>query len=53
MTARHQPAAGDSTADGLVRASEADIDVLSQVIADAVPRPRAMPLADRRPHGPP
>ncbi len=35
MTARHQPAAGDSTADGLVRASEADIDVLSQVIADA------------------
>lgn len=35
MTTRHQPAAGDSTADGLVRASEADIDVLSQVIADA------------------
>lgn len=31
----HQPAAGDSTADGLVRASETDVDVLSQVIADA------------------
>jgi GNAT superfamily N-acetyltransferase len=35
MTTRHQPAAGDSTADGLVRAGEADIDVLSQLIADA------------------
>jgi GNAT superfamily N-acetyltransferase len=35
MTTHHQPAAGDSAADGLVRASETDIDVLSQVIADA------------------
>lgn len=35
MTARHLPAAGDSAADGLVRVGEADIDVLSQVIADA------------------
>lgn len=34
MTARHQPAAGNSRADGLVRASEADTDVLSQLIAD-------------------
>jgi len=35
MTTRHQPAAGGSPADGLVRAGEADIDVLSQVIADS------------------